>query len=149
MQDIHALLAEYGESHRNPVNKLFHWICVPLIVWSLLAMLWMIKISALPVNAAWVVIVLAMFYYLALSVPLALGSLLLLTLMAVGVYGLEQVGVPIVPLAVIIFVLAWIGQLIGHKVEGKNPSFFTNLLFLLIGPLWLLAFVYRRLGIKY
>ena len=42
-----------------------------------------------------------------------------------------------------VFVLAWIGQFIGHLIEGKRPSFFKDLQFLLIGPAWLMAFVYR------
>ena len=49
----------------------------------------------------------------------------------------------------ILFVAAWIGQFIGHRIEGKKPSFFKDILFLLVGPLWILAFLYRRLGIRY
>ena len=48
-----------------------------------------------------------------------------------------------------LFVLAWIGQFIGHKVEGKKPSFFKDLQFLLIGPAWLMSFVYRAAGLRY
>jgi uncharacterized membrane protein YGL010W len=51
--------------------------------------------------------------------------------------------------AVIVFVLAWIGQFIGHLIEGKKPSFFEDVKFLMVGPAWLLGFVYRRLGIAY
>ena len=48
-----------------------------------------------------------------------------------------------------IFVLAWIGQFIGHKIEGEKPSFFEDLQFLLIGPDWLLGAIYQKLGIRY
>jgi len=48
-----------------------------------------------------------------------------------------------------IFVIAWIGQFIGHKIEGKKPSFLEDLQFLLIGPAWLLHFIYKKLGIVY
>jgi uncharacterized membrane protein YGL010W len=51
--------------------------------------------------------------------------------------------------SLVIFVAAWIGQFIGHAIEGKRPSFFKDLQFLLIGPLWLLAAAYRRLGLRY
>ena len=51
--------------------------------------------------------------------------------------------------SVIIFVIAWIGQFIGHKIEGKKPSFIEDLQFLLIGPAWLLSFIYKKIGIKY
>jgi uncharacterized membrane protein YGL010W len=55
----------------------------------------------------------------------------------------------ILPLSVAIFVLAWIGQFIGHKIEGKKPSFFDDVRFLLIGPLFVLGFLYRRLKLAY
>ena len=51
--------------------------------------------------------------------------------------------------ALVVFVVAWIGQFIGHKIEGKKPSFLQDLQFLLIGPAWLLGFIYRKLGIRY
>ena len=55
----------------------------------------------------------------------------------------------VVFLSLMIFIVAWIGQFIGHKIEGKKPSFFQDLQFLLIGPAWLLSFIYDKLGIKY
>jgi uncharacterized membrane protein YGL010W len=51
--------------------------------------------------------------------------------------------------SVVIFVVAWIGQFVGHALEGKRPSFFKDLQFLLIGPLWLLATAYRRFSVPY
>jgi len=51
--------------------------------------------------------------------------------------------------AAAIFVIAWIGQFVGHAVEGRRPSFFKDLQFLLIGPLWLLAAAYRRFSLPY
>ena len=52
-------------------------------------------------------------------------------------------------LAIAVFVVAWIGQFIGHKVEGKRPSFLTDLVYLLVGPMWTLRKLYTRLGIGY
>jgi uncharacterized membrane protein YGL010W len=48
-----------------------------------------------------------------------------------------------------VFVLAWIGQFIGHKIEGARPSFFTDLAYLLIGPAWLVGKLMRRAGVAY
>jgi uncharacterized membrane protein YGL010W len=56
---------------------------------------------------------------------------------------------PLWLVSAIVFVVAWIGQFYGHKVEGKKPSFLKDIQFLLIGPAWLLHFIYRRLGIPY
>ena len=47
------------------------------------------------------------------------------------------------------FIIAWVGQFIGHKIEGQKPSFFEDLQFLLIGPAWLISFIYKKIGIKY
>jgi uncharacterized membrane protein YGL010W len=156
MATLPALLAEYGESHQNPTNKLVHWVCVPLIMFSLLGLLWSVPMPAAVqqlspwLNLATLVMLLAVGYYLRLSVRLSLGMVLVWALMA-GALRLVEAGTPL-PLwtvCVIIFVLAWVGQFWGHKVEGKKPSFLKDLQFLLIGPLWLLHFVYRALGWKY
>ena len=146
---------EYGESHQNPTNKLFHWFCVPAITASLLGLLWSIPTPVfaeqqLLLNWATLFIALVLVYYLWLSIPLAVGMLLFTS----GIVGLiclhqEYLSLQLWQTSLGLFVVAWIGQFIGHQVEGKKPSFFQDLQFLLIGPLWLLGFIYRRLGIKY
>ncbi len=156
MTPLPTLLAQYGESHQNPTNKIVHWVCVPLIMFSLIGLLWSAPVPA-AVRAAspWLnwgtlVMVLALFYYVRLSGRLALGMVLVWAAMA-GALRLVS-GAAVLPLwavCLIIFALAWVGQFWGHKVEGKKPSFLQDLQFLLIGPLWLLHFVYRRLGWSY
>ncbi|RMD49091.1 MAG: DUF962 domain-containing protein [Alphaproteobacteria bacterium] len=157
---IDALLAEYGESHRNPVNKRVHWICVPIIVWTVMALLWSLPVpgplaaagARAGIEANWlsVALALALIYYLALSPLLAVGFALFAAA-AVWLIRLAEAAVPLPlwQLALILFVLAWAGQFWGHKVEGRKPSFFKDVQFLLIGPAWLLHFIYRRLGIPY
>ncbi len=154
MRAIDRLLDEYGESHRNPVNKLIHWICVPAIVWTVVALLWAAPfpgeatIGPVPLNWAVIVLVLAQIYYFALSLPLGAGLLAVNVLMLWLAAQVEASSPwPLWAVAVVIFVVAWIGQFIGHAIEGKRPSFFKDLQFLLIGPAWLLSFVYRRLGL--
>lgn len=141
MRKIDELFGRYGESHRNPTNKAIHWICVPLITWSLLAALW-----AWTPLAVYVLIALAVVFYISLSLPIAIGMLVVSALM---VLTLTIVTEHLLTLALVVFAIAWIGQFIGHKIEGKKPSFFEDIKFLLIGPAWLLGFVYRRLGIAY
>ncbi|MBC6989116.1 DUF962 domain-containing protein [Hymenobacter sp. BT491] len=156
MATITNLLSEYGESHQNPTNKRVHWICVPLIMFSLLGLLWSVPLPAALretspwLNLATVVMVLAIGYYLRLSVPLALGMIVVCAVI-VGLLRLldAQSAVPLWMICLIIFVLAWVGQFWGHKVEGKKPSFLKDVQFLLIGPLWLLHFIYQRLGWHY
>ena len=141
MRKIDLLFARYGESHRNPTNKTIHWICVPLITWSLLAALW-----AWTPWAACAMIAFAVAFYAWLSWPIAVGMLVVSALM---VWPLAQLGGYVLTIAIVVFVAAWVGQFIGHRIEGKKPSFFEDIKFLLIGPAWLLGFVYRRFGIAY
>jgi len=139
---VDALFARYGESHRHPTNKAIHWICVPLITWSLLAALW----AWTPV-AAYALIAVAMAFYVTLSVPIAIG---MLAVSAVMVFPLTQIAPSYLPVvAGSVFVAAWAGQFVGHLIEGRRPSFFEDVKFLLVGPAWLLGFVYRRVGIRY
>lgn len=156
MPNVTSLLSEYGESHQNPTNKLIHWICVPVIVWTVVALLWSIPfpgnltMGILPVNWAVIAVVLAQIYYFALSYRLGLGLLLYNAIMLWITLQIEAISPwPLWQVALVVFVIAWIGQFIGHAIEGKRPSFFKDLQFLLIGPAWLMAFVYRALGISY
>ena len=139
---IDTLLAKYSESHLNHTNEIIHFICVPVIVFTLLGLIW-----AIHPLAAVAVAVGSLVYYFQLSKPFALGMALMAALM-LGLLSLlpDQT---ILPLSIAIFVLAWIGQFIGHKIEGKKPSFLDDLRFLLIGPLFVLGFLYRRLNLDY
>jgi uncharacterized membrane protein YGL010W len=155
MKLINDLLNEYGESHQNPVNKIIHWVCVPFIVYSLLGLIWLIPFpkifNTLPVLINWAVLLVAlsMIYYVLVSKKLAMGILLIFLIMLFSIYGLTQTGISLLKLSTVVFVLAWIGQFIGHSIEGKRPSFIKDIQFLLIGPLWLLSFMYKKLGISY
>ncbi|MBD2715078.1 DUF962 domain-containing protein [Hymenobacter sp. BT646] len=153
---VQSLLDEYGESHQNPTNKLVHWICVPLIMFSILGLLWSVPVpqairSISPwLNCATLVMVLALVYYVRLSGRLAVGMVLVWGLMAAMLRLVAaEAPLPMWAICLLIFVLAWVGQFWGHKVEGKKPSFLKDLQFLLIGPLWLLHFIYRQLGWRY
>ena len=141
-RDIDVLLARYAESHRNPVNELIHFVCIPAIVFSLLGILWAIHpVVALLVVAA------ALVYYVKLSRPFALGMAAMAAVM-LGLLNMLPDGTVLVT-SIGVFVLAWIGQFIGHHIEGKKPSFFDDLRFLLIGPLFVLSFLYRRIRLAY
>ena len=156
MRTIQSLLDEYGESHRNPYNKLIHWIAVPTIVWTIVALLWSIpfplaiNLPGIPVNWATIMLALAQIYWFRLSLKLGLGLLLYNVLMIQLTMIVPKLSSwPLWQLALALFVIAWILQFIGHAIEGKRPSFFKDLQFLLIGPAWLMAFIYRALGLRY
>lgn len=143
---------DYGQSHKNPINKTIHWICIPLIMISLIGLLWSIPS---PFGSAWInwgsIFVLGAFaWYLTINVRLAAGMAVVGSAM-VAFVGLVLAQLPIALWlsSTLIFVGAWIFQFIGHKIEGKKPSFFKDLQFLLVGPMWLLGFIYRSLGVAY
>ena len=159
MRKIDNLLSEYGESHQNPTNKLIHWICVPLIFFSLMGLIASIPSGVLSsafgegsmyANWAAVVLALALIYYITLSIPLTIGMFLFA--LACLFFINQLVLLNIAPLWLVslgIFVASWIGQFYGHKVEGKKPSFFKDVQFLMIGPAWLMHFIYKKIGIPY
>jgi uncharacterized membrane protein YGL010W len=157
MRKIDQLLAEYGESHQNPTNKTIHWICVPSIFFSVVGLIASIPTGLVQsvlgegnpyANWATVVLVLVLIYYISLSIPLSIG-MTLFALFCLFIAKTVSILAPLWLVCVIIFVVAWIGQFYGHKVEGKKPSFFKDLQFLLIGPAWLMHFIYKKLDIPY
>jgi uncharacterized membrane protein YGL010W len=146
--------ASYSGDHRNDTNQWIHVFAVPAILWTVVALLWCIPSpgtwfrpgfwSALAMFAAW------MFYY-RISRPLGFGMLAVFVIMAWLTRWLHNaLGTqPLLILAFTVFVVAWIAQFVGHKIEGKKPSFLTDLTYLLIGPAWVLAKLYRKLGWSY
>ena len=148
--------AEYGESHQDHTNELIHWICVPLIFFSLLGFVWTIPapdlLAELLPGFNWALIAIfgAMLFYVQLSLRLSAGLLAFMALCYWLIVALELFDVfPVWKISAVTFVLAWIGQFIGHKIEGRKPSFFNDLVFLLIGPAWLMSLVYKKLGQRY
>jgi uncharacterized membrane protein YGL010W len=160
-RQIDVYFDKYGESHQNHKNEIIHWICVPLIVFSLLGLVWQIPFPHLNflgkyngyINWASFVMAFSIYYYFTLSPVLSFFMFWVVGLMSFFIVRLEfwaASGGPSVWLScTVIFVVAWIGQFIGHKIEGKKPSFLDDVKFLLIGPIWLLHFVCKKLGIRY
>lgn len=154
MRALQSWFDEYGESHRHPTNKAIHWVCVPAIMFSILGLLFYVPRPELMQalgprlgNWAMVVIVLALAWYALLSWRIAIGMAVVTAAMVALIHPLTLLPWHVVWSCAGIFVAAWIGQFVGHQIEGRKPSFFKDLLFLLIGPAWLLAHLYRRAGI--
>lgn len=150
MRSADSWFDEYGESHQNPTNKLIHWICVPLIFWSVIALIWSIPSPVEWLNWAVLMALIVQTWYIALSPRLSIGvGLFMLFSLLLCAFLETRLAAPLWAVALVVFVGAWIGQFVGHQIEGKKPSFFKDLAFLLIGPAWLMSFVYRRLGWSY
>lgn len=147
MKPLEQWLSEYSESHQNKTNILIHWICVPLIFWSIYLMLFSIPFPipserTMYFNMGSIVYFFVLIFWFRLNVKvgfffLALGFMMALVTIIIWTVVFMQLDKALFRGALIQFVLAWIGQFIGHKIEGKKPSFFKDLQFLLIGPVWL------------
>lgn len=151
MKSIQTWLNEYGESHQNKTNKTIHWICIPLIFWSIVALLYAInlhfKLIGIPITAAHVALLLVLAYYTRLSPSLSVGMTVFSLICLTVCNALQMIGFTLWQLALGVFVVAWIGQFIGHHIEGKKPSFLKDIQFLLIGPAWLMSDLFRKWGI--
>ena len=160
-RDIDVVLGQYGESHQNPVNKVIHMICIPLILFSLLGLLWSIPFPHFNflgkyngfLNWASFFIAFTGYYYYRLSPVLTYMMILVVFATSLLVVQLEKwalAGGPALWLVcAVIFAVALVGQFIGSRLEEKKSSFLQDVKFLLIGPIWLLHFICVKTGIRY
>ena len=138
---IDQLLAHYGESHQHPVNERIHFVAIPLIMLTLIGLMFEIHPAV-----AYVFVAASMLYYLRLSlvfsaVMAAWTGLMLALVLAMGPHRLL--------ICVSVFVGAWVLQFIGHKLEGKKPSFFEDVQYLWVGPLFVLRPLLLRFNLTW
>jgi uncharacterized membrane protein YGL010W len=154
MRPVDSYLDQYSADHRNATNQWIHLLCVPAIVWSVTAMLWTIPVPGAllrPGAVAAFAMVAALAWYWRMSRKLWVGIAIVFVAFAwidwwiASAFGMRTLLLS----AIAVFVVAWIGQFIGHIYEGHRPSFFTDLVFLLVGPMWTLRKLYQRLGLGY
>jgi len=153
MRTIDRLLLQYGESHQNKTNIVIHAIAVPSIYLVTLGLIWSIPVpeflSTMAITWAHVIAIPVLYYYFLLSGPIG-AAMTLLTIACFGVITLLATsGVSVWMFCLGLFVVMWILQFVGHKIEGKKPSFFDDLRFLLIGPAWWWGHWLKRLNISY
>ena len=138
---VDRLLVHYAESHRDPRNAAIHCVAIPLIMLSLLGLLF-----AIHPWVAYAFVLASMVYYARLS------TVWLVTMAALSVLGLGLVhamGEHVLPISLGLFVAAWIAQFVGHKLEGRKPSFFEDLQYLWVGPIFVVSKLYLKLGIRW
>jgi len=138
---IDQLLDRYGESHLNPRNELIHFVAIPLIMVSLVGMMF-----ALHPYAAYAFVAASMFYYARLSLVFFF-TMLVWSLAMFGV--IFVLGSKVFPVSATVFILAWVLQFIGHRIEGKKPSFFEDIQYLWVGPLFVVSKLFLKLGIRW
>ncbi|HEY8048532.1 MAG TPA: Mpo1-like protein [Ramlibacter sp.] len=138
---VDQLLAHYGESHRNPRNSAIHCVAIPLIMVSLVGLMY-----AMHPLVAYAFLLASMVYYARLGSPVFLASMAAISLLGVAL--VQSLGSYVLQVSALVFVLAWVAQFVGHRIEGRKPSFFEDLQYLWVGPLFVLAKLYGKLGIR-
>jgi uncharacterized membrane protein YGL010W len=133
MKKVDLHLSDYALYHQTRGNKICHFIGIPLIMFSLFALLR--PLSLMPsFTAAELLILLSFVYYLTLDFRLALGMLLVSSALDLAAWKIADLRIGLIAL-----IVGWIFQGIGHAVyEKRSPAFTRNLVHLLIGPLFLL-----------
>lgn len=154
MRNAHEWFGGYSADHQHPTNRVIHWICVPAILWAVIALLWLIPVPPMVGRAGFwcgLVMVAAVAFYWRLSHAIGVAMLIVfIVLGALSEWLYRALGpAGLLWLAIGVFVVAWIGQFVGHQLEGRRPSFLTDLAYLLIGPAWLTGKLLRRVGIAY
>ena len=138
---VDQLLAHYEESHRDPRNERIHFVAIPLIMVSLTGLLF-----AIHPWVAYGFILASLVYYARLSL-FWLGTMAAVS--AIGLALVHAMGEHVLTISAVIFVGAWIAQFVGHKLEGRKPSFFEDLQYLWVGPMFVLSKLFLRLGIRW
>jgi uncharacterized membrane protein YGL010W len=139
---VDRLLAHYGESHCHPTNELIHLVAIPAIMLSIVGLLF-----ALHPWVAYAFVAASLVYYATLRSPAFLLAMLVGTVLLLAV--VHAMGALVLPISAAIFVVAWIFQFVGHKIEGKKPSFFEDVQYLWVGPLFVLSRLFLRLGLRW
>lgn len=157
MRDLHTFLADYGESHRHPVNQWVHILCVPAIFVSTLGLFWLVPLGqwfglegglAYWVNGGTLLAVICMPFYLRMSAGMTLLMSVWLALSLGVIVAVDRSGLSLGWISAVVWLIAWAVQVWGHKVEGKKPSFVDDLVFLLVGPMFVSLELAHKLGLR-
>ncbi|MBC7643153.1 MAG: DUF962 domain-containing protein [Flavobacterium sp.] len=149
MRTLEQWFDEYSISHQNPINKLIHYICVPAIYFSVVGLLLTVKLTFLDLqmpifeNSAFLILIFVMIFYFILSASMAIKIAIFSVLCLLVNYQIS-LHFSLLVFSLLVFIIAWIGQFYGHKIEGKKPSFLKDLQFLMIGPAWVIENLFSK-----
>jgi uncharacterized membrane protein YGL010W len=152
---MEVLLAEYEQNHNNPTNKAIHCFAVPIIAWAILAILWYLPTPTLfdrtpYLNWATILCALAVIYYLTLSIPLALGMAIFAVIAgAIIRFSEANASIPLIYIAVPVFISGWVFLFVGHMIEDRSLSFLVDMKFVAIEPVWHMRALFRCLHIPH
>jgi uncharacterized membrane protein YGL010W len=139
---VDRLLHHYGLSHQHPRNEAIHMFAIPIIMLALVGLIY-----SLHPWAAYVFLAASLAYYARLGSMLVFACMLVWTVLLLAV--IWALGSAIFKVSLGLFVFGWVIQFVGHKIEGKKPSFFEDIQYLWVGPIFVLSRPMLRLGVKW
>ena len=140
MTVLTRLLESYEKNHQNPVNEVIHIIAIPMIMFSILGVT-----AAFDIFLEYILVGIVFFYYLKLS---KIAALLMLVWLLIYLGLVALLKPHIIEISISLFIFGWVLQLLGHFIEGKRPSFFEDLRYFLIGPLFVAQKLISKFGIN-
>lgn len=149
MRTLEQWFDEYAFSHQNPTNKALHYICVPAIFFSIIGLLMCVQTPFLDLNLPFIenlsipILIFFLGFYFRISIPMALKMTCFSIICLILNYYISNY-ISLFIFSISLFVVAWIGQFYGHKIEGKKPSFIEDLQFLMIGPAWVIENLFSK-----
>ncbi|MGF7079814.1 DUF962 domain-containing protein [Mucilaginibacter sp. UYCu711] len=157
---IDLIIDQYDSFHQKPANRIINYICVPVIVFSVVGFVWSLPFPQLKflgvynsyLNWASFLIAFIIYYYQRLSPLLSYIMLLLLFVLIFGIVQLQAFdgkGYLLPQVCIFLFIVANIFQFIGYRIEGRKPTFADEFKFMLTAPVWLLSLVLKKFKIKY
>ena len=155
MRPADEWLQQYSRHHADGADQLLHRLMIPLLVTSVVGLLWAIPVpttfrEATPVlNWGTIFLMAAIVYYFILSISLAFGALPIIASVVWAVMWLDRLSYPLWMSSAALLITAWMGLRVSHRSPGLRPSLIGDLQYVMLGPVWLVSALYRRLGIPY
>ena len=155
MTDTERWLAEYGDNHDQTGNRVLHWIAVSLFIFGTVGMLWalpipdaFLKISPL-LNWSITFLMAAEVYYFIISISLAIGMLPFVVAIATLIALLSTAVTSLLWFSIAILILGMTGLYLAKGSRRDIHGLAHDVQLIMIAPIWLLARLYRRMGIPY
>jgi uncharacterized membrane protein YGL010W len=139
---VDRLLHHYGLNHQHPKNEAIHMVAIPMIMLAIVGLIY-----SLHPWAAYVFLAASLVYYARLGSTVVLASMAVWTVLLLLI--IWALGAALFKVSLALFIVGWVTQFIGHKIEGKKPSFLEDIQYLWVGPIFVLTRPMLRLGLKW
>jgi uncharacterized membrane protein YGL010W len=152
MKSVSQVLGGYAAYHRHPLNRMTHYFGIPLIVFSMLLILTIpsFTIADVSITAADILMAIVIAWYLKLDTLLGLLALsFLLPMLLVAEEISSSLNSTVLNwLFAFTFIIGWILQLLGHRIEKRRPALVDNFMQIFSAPLFIVSELVFSLGMR-